>query len=433
MTPTTRRRISSRLPWHCYYYHDYLLVLVILIFSSSFYDNNFHLFVSATHHNFHIKNDPRNPIGPVGIPFGFLKGGYYDLQVFDFDIGIDKRHYKPPPGKMPVDVDTLLNKVEAGFILQKFDNEATFTQYIDEIKSNSSRCAFEYFLDHDDEMSQLLKELPGNDDEVDANNIMTADHGLYLSMKGWRTQPANNLLTGGGGGGGDSDSDRAMRSIRYTFENENEEGLYFLIYQICPTKASGEKSIPSGMVSTFELNFHFLNFDRWGNQSYLTAGEMHLPLLFFYFTISYTVCFVWWVTNIRKIQDQNRAIATSGAAGAAAGPRPSIYAIHHLMSALLLIKIITILLKSIRYHYIRVSGHAEMWSFVYYVFAFLKGSFLFVVILLIGSGWSVVKPFLNGSEKKIILAVLVLQVINNIALIVLARETEGEFSFEGKF
>lgn len=146
---------------------------------------------------------------------------------------------------------------------------------------------------------------------------------------------------------------------------------------------------------------------------------MNLPMVFFYFAVSYAFCCGWWINNIIKIRSDN----TPG--------KPSIYAIHHLMSALIVVKTITVLLESIRYHYLRVVGHADLWSFVYYTFAFLKGTFLFVVILLIGSGWSIVKPFLNGSEKKVILAVLVLQVINNIALTVLSHETEGETSFEG--
>ena len=142
-------------------------------------------------------------------------------------------------------------------------------------------------------------------------------------------------------------------------------------------------------------------------------------MVFFYFSVSYAFCCGWWISNIRKIQNDK----TPG--------KPTIYAIHHLMSVLIVIKTVTILLESIRYHYLRVLGHADIWSFAYYTFAFLKGTFLFVVILLIGSGWSIVKPFLNGSEKKVILAVLILQVINNIALTVLSHETEGESSFEG--
>jgi NADH:ubiquinone oxidoreductase subunit 3 (subunit A) len=52
------------------------------------------------------------------------------------------------------------------------------------------------------------------------------------------------------------------------------------------------------------------------------------------------------------------------------------------------------------------------------------------VILLIGSGWSFLKPFLTDREKKMILGVLILQVVNNLAITVLAGETEGEISFD---
>ena len=55
---------------------------------------------------------------------------------------------------------------------------------------------------------------------------------------------------------------------------------------------------------------------------------------------------------------------------------------------------------------------------------------MFTTILLIGSGWSFVKPFLTGREKKIIFFVLSLQVLDNIALLILARETKGETKFE---
>ena len=34
----------------------------------------------------------------------------------------------------------------------------------------------------------------------------------------------------------------------------------------------------------------------------------------------------------------------------------------------------------------------------------------FVVVLLIGSGWSLLKPYLNDKEKRIVLVVLALQV-----------------------
>ena len=61
---------------------------------------------------------------------------------------------------------------------------------------------------------------------------------------------------------------------------------------------------------------------------------------------------------------------------------------------------------------------------------FIKGSFLFTVILLIGSGWSFVKPVINDKERKVIFLVLLLQIIDNIALVVLSIETEGEQKYD---
>ena len=395
------RRISTAVSptaLHC--------VLWLLLLVSTLYCQ----VASALHHNFYLKHDLRTVIGPVGMPFGFLEKGYYDLQVFDFKLNIDKRKYKPLPGTEKLSPREVLDQVEAGFLLKRFTNEAAFVQYIDELRANATMCTFEFFLDEDD---AYLNSLPDWTDDNEHQQhqqqdaTTAAEHGIYLSMKDWYNQDANN-----------QNSEVAMRSIQYTFR-PGEEGLYFLIYQICPTPASVYTHVPHGIMSSFELDFHFINFDRWNKQSYLTAGEMKLPMVFFYFSVSYAFCFGWWVQNIRQAQ----ADRSTG--------RPVIYAIHHIMSALILLKTVTILLKSIRYHFLRVSGHAEVWSFVYYLFYFLKGTFLFTVILLIGSGWSIVKPFLNGSEKKVILAVLILQVINNIALIVLARETEGESTFQG--
>jgi hypothetical protein len=38
-----------------------------------------------------------------------------------------------------------------------------------------------------------------------------------------------------------------------------------------------------------------------------------------------------------------------------------VFAIHHLMSAVLGLKTLSIFFESVRYHYIRVNGHAELW------------------------------------------------------------------------
>lgn len=105
---------------------------------------------------------------------------------------------------------------------------------------------------------------------------------------------------------------------------------------------------------------------------------------------------------------------------------PVIYTIHYLMAILLLLKFCSILFESFRYYKIQATGHAEVLTFMFYIFNFIKGMFLFTVILLIGTGWSFVKHSLNANEKNVMMFVLLLQGINNIAMAMLSQENVGE-------
>lgn len=193
--------------------------------------------------------------------------------------------------------------------------------------------------------------------------------------------------------------------------------MYFLIYQICPF-TEGE------IWSKFELDFHFDNKDRNGNENYLSAGEMHLPAMYLFFSISYAVSFGLWYTNIRQIQNGSRGIFDD------VGGKPVVYAIHQLMSLLLLVKLLSLFFEALRYFSIKKTGHAAMWSFLYYAITIVRGTFLFSMILLIGTGWSFAKPFLTDRELKVTRAILGLQIINNIAIVVLSQEVEGETSYQ---
>jgi len=50
---------------------------------------------------------------------------------------------------------------------------------------------------------------------------------------------------------------------------------------------------------------------------------------------------------------------------------------------------------------------------------------LFIVILLIGSGWAFIKPYLSERDKQIFVIVIPLQIIDNIALIIVESSTPG--------
>jgi G protein-coupled receptor 107 len=171
------------------------------------------------------------------------------------------------------------------------------------------------------------------------------------------------------------------------------------------------------------MDFEFRNADSLGNATYLSAGEMKLPLMFFFFSISYFLCFGIWFVNLREIRNGNDSLFPDS------GPRPSIYAIHQIMGVLVFVKFLSIFFESLRFYVIKVHGHAEVWSFLYYSLTCIKTIFLFTVILLIGTGWSFIRPFIKEREKKIILSVLCLQVLNNIVIAVFSQETEGEFFY----
>jgi hypothetical protein len=346
---------------------------------------------SGLKHSYFTKDDERTLIGPIGFPFGFLDTGHYNLTVFDFDLSVGVHPENEEDDDLRQrSLSNPLDDIEGvGFLLKKFKDEADFTRYMSWTQADPSRCVFAPFMEktEDDELFG-----DQDDDWGDYGQILNPeDEGIFLSMK---------------------ERNRWAPAI-------GEEGLYFLIYQICPPPPFVD------IHSRFELDFHFENYDVFGNESYLSAGEMILPHLFFYFSLIYATCLYLWHTNITRIKQGGPGHFSNPGGG-----RPVVFPIHSVMDGLLFLKTLSIFFESIRYHYLRVTGHAEFWSGVYYTFAFMKGTMLFTVILLIGSGWSFVKPFLNDREKKMIFAVLFLQVVNNLAIIVLTHLTEGEHSFD---
>lgn len=167
----------------------------------------------------------------------------------------------------------------------------------------------------------------------------------------------------------------------HVVNGDNSMGLYSLIFARCA---------PTGNhLTSFKLDAVFYN----PGPNYLSAGDKPLPWLYFSFFVAFVGCLIGWLYIISQ-QSRNT------------------FAIHHLMSALLVLKCATLLIEGVRYHNISMYGvSSEGWSILYFIFSFVKGVMLFLVILLIGSGWTLMKSYLNSKEKKIIFVVLILQVI----------------------
>lgn len=68
-----------------------------------------------------------------------------------------------------------------------------------------------------------------------------------------------------------------------------------------------------------------------------------------------------------------------------------------------------------------LTGTPHGWDVLFYIFQFFRVVLLFTVIILIGTGWSFLKPFLQENEKKLLMIVIPLQVLANVASIVIGE------------
>jgi hypothetical protein len=189
---------------------------------------------------------------------------------------------------------------------------------------------------------------------------------------------------------------RYKKTSKNRVVKQGDEGLYSLIFARCKPAGIDAASV------NFKLNAAFWN----PGPNYLSACEEQLPAVFLLFFLCFASAGGMWAWLLWKRSDH-------------------VHSIHKLMLVLVAFKSLALLFDSVRYHYIALTGSAEAWSIVYYIITFFKSLLLFTVILLIGTGWSLVKPYLNDREKKIVLFVLVLQVLDNIALVVLEEMAPG--------
>jgi len=159
------------------------------------------------------------------------------------------------------------------------------------------------------------------------------------------------------------------------------------------------------------LETYIIEKNRDGD--YLSAGEKPLPTLFFAFSFIFFLASIAWLACLRKYQSD-------------------VFKIHYLMLSLLYFKSVALVFHGMNYYFIQQNGtHEEAWAIMYYITHLLKGALLFITIILIGTGWAFIKHILSKRDKKIFMIVIPLQVINNIALIILEETEEGiaEYAF----
>ncbi|EHA99923.1 Protein GPR107 [Heterocephalus glaber] len=185
----------------------------------------------------------------------------------------------------------------------------------------------------------------------------------------------------------------------FNISTDDQEGLYSLYFHKCPSNEwqSSDKF-------SFSLDIRIVEKNP---DSYLSAGEIPLPKLYismaFFFFLSGTI----WIHTLRR-------------------RRNDVFKIHWLMAALPFTKSLSLVSHAIDYHYISSQGFPiEGWAVVYYITHLLKGALLFITIALIGTGWAFIKHILSDKDKKIFMVVIPLQVLANVAYIIIESTEEG--------
>jgi len=169
-------------------------------------------------------------------------------------------------------------------------------------------------------------------------------------------------------------------------------GLYTVIYANCA----------EGTTASFKLTMTLTNK---GGQM-LSAGNIPLPTCFAIFTLAFGIALIVWVAVIMR-------------------NRESAHRIHVLMAVLCGVKMISAALEGLRYEAIKRTGDGGGWTHASYAFAGIRGVMFFSVVLLVGTGWSFVKPFLSARDTRILMIVVPMQVVVNIASIIVEEMSPG--------
>ena len=117
----------------------------------------------------------------------------------------------------------------------------------------------------------------------------------------------------------------------------------------------------------------------------------------------YAVMLAVWIIYIR--QHPNKVRVCSFTVAAASPPSHDLchavptrgahiaqtHHVHHMMTVLVVFKMLSLFFEGVTWFNVRSHGTAVGWNVLYYIFAFLKGIMLFVVVLLVGTGWSLLK------------------------------------------
>lgn len=175
-------------------------------------------------------------------------------------------------------------------------------------------------------------------------------------------------------------------------------GYYHLYFSNCHTEVH----------SSFEIQTEEYNVDADGIKEYLPIGLESLPTWYSVLCVVFVALGCGWGHMLRKEWSNVRSI-------------------HWLMLVVVVLKVFTLLFEAVKYHSLKKTGENDGWVVLFYIFGALKSMMLMAVVVLIGTGWSYLKPFLTDRDKQIILVVMVIQAMVNVAFVVVDEAAPGSY------
>ncbi|KAM6117628.1 protein GPR107 isoform 1-T1 [Phoenicopterus ruber ruber] len=368
-------------------------------------------------HHLTLKDDVRQKVHLN--TFGFFKDGFMTVNVRNLSL-------KPPVGSDGK------NSLSVGFSLDRTRNDG-FSTYLDE---EVDYCILKKKPEQDVSVVLLLLDLNTEVVKVQFSaeatsllpkiSFMSEENVTALSTKPLKTSEQSNdsgknpAKTNQSTDSKDKKSKRSTTSSQSIVEQEhpvhsdrgtfsfqfffnissdNQEGLYSLYFHKCAAK---EETTNDQQLFSLDIEITEKN-----PESYLSAGEIPLPKLYISMAIFFFLSGTVWIHILRK-------------------RRNDVFKIHWLMAALPFTKSLSLVFHAIDYHYISCQGFPiEGWAVVYYITHLLKGALLFITIALIGTGWAFIKHILSDKDKKIFMIVIPLQVLANVAYIIIESTEEG--------
>ncbi|KAK1155865.1 protein GPR107-like [Acipenser oxyrinchus oxyrinchus] len=187
--------------------------------------------------------------------------------------------------------------------------------------------------------------------------------------------------------------------FHFNVSTDDQQGLYSLYFHNCYSKETKNNR---------QLKFSIeIDIEEKNPSSFLSAGEIPLPKLYLSMALFFFIIGTAWVHVLRQHSSD-------------------VFKIHWLMSALPFTKSLSLVFHAIDFYYISNQGFPiEGWAVVYYITHLLKGALLFITIALIGTGWAFIKHILSDKDKKIFMIVIPLQVLANVAYIIMESTEEG--------